>query len=95
MADVSSPQSAEIVSGGRRILLHHVLFEDLGGGRWQMEFNVGAQENTMSLIDIVRGANGTLMLSINSGPVVGAQSRIRPLFQTILSQPIRYEFAWP
>ncbi|HEY4013151.1 MAG TPA: hypothetical protein VGM06_07420 [Polyangiaceae bacterium] len=95
MTTLSSPQSAEIVSGGKRILLHHVLFEELGGGRWLMEFNVGAQENTMALIDIVRGANGTLMLSINSGPVVGAHTRVRPLFQTILSQPMRYEFAWP
>ena len=95
MMQVPSPQSAEIVSGGRRYLLQHVMFVELGGGRWEMEFNVGTQENTMVLIDIVRGASRTLMLSINSGPVVGAQTRVRPLFQTILSQPMRYEFAWP
>jgi hypothetical protein len=91
----SCPQSAEILSGGRRYLLHHVTFTDLGAGHWQMEFTVGAQESAMALVEIVRGAGGALMLSINNGPVVGAHARVRPLLQTILSQPLRYEFAWP
>ena len=91
----SCPQSAEILSGGRRFLLHHVTFTELGAGRWEMEFSVGAQEHTMALVDIVRGASGTLMLSINSGPVVGAHTRMRPLLQSILSQALRYEFVWP
>jgi hypothetical protein len=95
MMRLSCPQSAEIVSGGKRYLLHHVAFTELGAGRWEMEFSVGAQENTMALVDIVRGASGALMLSINSGPVVGAHTRMRPLLQSILSQPLRYEFVWP
>jgi hypothetical protein len=49
----------------------------------------------MALIEIVRGGRGSLMLSIDGGPVVGAHTRIRPRYQTILSQPVRYEFAWP
>ena len=92
---VSCPQSAEILSGGRRFLLRHVTFTELGEGRWQMEFSVGAQESAMALVEIVRGAGGTLMLSINNGPVVGAHTRVRPLLQTILSQPQRYVFLWP
>jgi hypothetical protein len=95
MIPPSFPQSVEILSGGKRFLLHDVAFTDLGSGQWQVEFSVAAQANTMALIDIVRGGRGTLMLSINSGPVVGAHSRLRPLYQTILSQPMRYDFAWP
>jgi len=95
MIPPSSPHSAEILSGGKRFLLHGVTFTDLGEGHWQIEFSVAAQENTMALIDIVRGGRGSLMLSINSGPVVGAHTRLRPLYQTILSQPMRYDFAWP
>jgi hypothetical protein len=95
MIPPSSPQSAEILSGGKRFLLHGVRFTELGAGQWQVEFSVAAQENTMALIDIVRGGRGSLMLSINRGPVVGAHTRLRPLYQTILSQPMRYDFAWP
>jgi hypothetical protein len=95
MIPPASPHSAEILSGGKRFLLQGVTFSDLGGGQWQMEFSVGSQENTLVLIDIVRGGGGALMLSIDSGPVIGAHTRLRPLYQTILSQPMRYEFAWP
>jgi hypothetical protein len=95
MLDPSRPQSAEIVSGGRRFLLHHVAFTELGAGHWQMEFSVGAQESSMTLVGIVRGAGRALMLSINKGPVVGAHARVRPLLQTILSQPLCYDFLWP
>lgn len=95
MVPPSSPQSAAIVSGGKRFLLSQVTFTDLGDGMWQLEFSVGLQENALALIDIVRGGGGSLMLSIDSGPVVGAHTRMRPLYQTILSQPMRYEFAWP
>ena len=91
----STPQRAEIFSGGRRFALREVTFVDLGGGQWQIEFSVGAQLDTITLIDIVRAGGGALMLSIDGGPVVGAHTRVRPLYQTILSQPIRYEFAWP
>jgi hypothetical protein len=91
----SSPQSAEIVSGGKRFPLQRATFTELGGGQWRLEFSMDGQDNTMTLIDIIRGGGGSLMLSINSGPVVGAQTRLRPLYQTILSQPMRYEFAWP
>jgi hypothetical protein len=88
---------AEILSGGRRIALKHASFTDVGGGRWQIEFNLGLQTDTVSLIEIVRGVGprGSLMLSINGGPVIGADTLTRPRYQTILSQPVRYEFAWP
>jgi hypothetical protein len=89
------PESAEIVSGGKRFLLQRATFTELGGGQWRMEFSMDGQDDTMTLIDIIRGGGGSLMLSINNGPVVGAQTRLRPLYQTILSQPMRYEFAWP
>src|SRR5258708_350521 len=92
MVPPSFPESAAILSGGKRFLLSNVTFTELGGGLWQVEFNVGMQENTMALIDIVRGGGGSLMLSIDGGPVIGAHTRMRPLYQTILSQPMRYEF---
>jgi hypothetical protein len=95
MVPPSFPQSAAILSGGKRFLLSNVTFTELGGGLWQLEFSVGMQENTMALIDIVRGGGGSLMLSIDGGPVIGGHTRMRPLYQTILSQPMRYEFAWP
>jgi len=91
----SSPASAEIVSGGKRFSLQGVTFTAVGGGQWQIEFSVGAQGSAMDLIEIVRGAGDSLMLSIDGGPVVGAHTRLRPRYQTILSQPVRYEFAWP
>jgi hypothetical protein len=91
----SLPLSAEIISGGKRFSLHGVKFTAVGGGQWQVEFSVGTQESSMDLIEIVRGGGGSLMLSIDGGPVVGAHSRLRPRYQTILSQPVRYEFAWP
>jgi hypothetical protein len=85
------------VSGGKRIALQHARFAEVGGGRWLIEFDVDAQGDTVSLIEIVRGVGlgGSLMLSINGGPVVGAETLTRPRYQTILSQPVRYEFAWP
>lgn len=95
MLETSSPQSVEILSGGKRFSLHNVTFTDVGGGNWQIEFSVGAQADTMTLINIVRGGGGSLMLSIDGGPVIGAHTRVRPLYQTILSQPMRYEFVWP
>jgi hypothetical protein len=87
----------EIVSGGKRIALRGVRFTDVGGGRWQIEFDVDAQADAVSVIEIVRGVGlgGSLMLSINGGPVIGADTLTRPRYQTILSQPVRYEFAWP
>ena len=93
----TAPPRVEIVSGGRRIPLQQVLFTQVGGGRWQIEFNVDAQEDTVSLIEIVRGAGlgSSLMLSIDGSPVIGAETLKRPRYQTILSQPVRYEFAWP
>jgi hypothetical protein len=91
----SSPVSAEIVSGGKRFPLQGVKFTAVAGDQWQIEFSVGAQTGSMELIEIVRGAGGSLMLSIDGGPVVGAHTRLRPRYQTILSQPVRYEFAWP
>jgi hypothetical protein len=90
-----SPQSAEILSGGKRFPLHNVRFSEVSDGQWQIEFSVAAQSDAMSLIEIVRGGGGSLMLSIDGGPVVGAHSRRRPRYQTILSQPMHYEFAWP
>jgi hypothetical protein len=91
------PQSVEIVSGGRRIALQHVRFADVGDGRWRIEFDVDAQADPISLIEIVRSVRlgSSLMLSINGGPVIGADTLARPRYQTILSQPVRYEFAWP
>ena len=89
------PKTADILSGGKRYPLHEVNFVDLGGGQWIIEFNVASQKDTITLIDIVRAGGRALMLSIDGGPVVGAHTRVRPLYQTILSQPMRYEFAWP
>lgn len=93
----AKPPRVEIVSGGRRIPLQEVRFTEVGGGRWQIEFHVDAQEDTVSLIEIVRGAGlgSSLMLSIDGSPVIGAETLTRPRYQTILSQPVRYEFAWP
>lgn len=93
----TQPLSAEIVSGGRRIALKQARFTDIGRGRWQIEFSIAAQADTVLLIEIVRGVgmSGSLMLSINGGPVIGADTLTRPRYQTILSQPVRYEFAWP
>ncbi|HZU84084.1 MAG TPA: hypothetical protein VE987_14245 [Polyangiaceae bacterium] len=89
------PQTADVLSGGKRFSLTNVRFSEIGGGLWQVEFNVAAQADAMALIEIVRGGGGSLMLSIDGGPVVGAHTRLRPRYQTILSQPMRYEFAWP
>lgn len=89
------PHTVEILSGGRRFSLREVTFIDFGAGQWQIEFSVASQEAPITLIDIVRAGGGALMLSIDGGPVVGAHTRVRPLYQTILSQPMRYEFAWP
>jgi hypothetical protein len=94
-SSTSSPRSVEILSGGKRFSLCDVTFVDLGGGQWQIEFSMAAQRDTITLIDIVRAGGGALMLSIDGGPVVGAHTRLRPLYQTILSQPLRFEFAWP
>jgi hypothetical protein len=92
-----TPKAVEIVSGGKRIALEQVVFIDVGKGRWRMEFSVATQPDTVSLIEIVRGAGlgSSLMLSIDGGPVIGAETLTRPRYQTILSQPVRYEFAWP
>jgi hypothetical protein len=95
LESASSPERVEILSGGKRFSLQNVTFTDLGSGQWQVEFNVAAQPDTMALVSVVRGGGGSLLLSINEGPVVGAHTRLRPLYQTILSQPIRYEFDWP
>jgi hypothetical protein len=91
------PPRVEIVSGGRRIPLQHVQFSDVGGGRWQIEFHVDAQDDAVSLIEIVRsaGLGSSLMISIDGSPVIGAEILTHPRYQTILSQPVRYEFAWP
>jgi hypothetical protein len=89
------PQSAEILSGGKRFPLRNARFTDFGDGQWQLEFNAGTQADAFVLVEIVRGGGGSLMLSIDGGPVIGAQTRRRPRYQTILSQPMRYDFAWP
>lgn len=94
-APPSFPTTVEILSGGKRYPLREVNFVDLGGGQWLVEFSVAAQKDTITLLDIVRSSGRALMLSIDGGPVVGAHTRVRPLYQTILSQPMRYEFAWP
>jgi hypothetical protein len=75
--------------------LRNVRFSAVGPGTWEIEFSVAVQPDAMSLIEIVRGGGGALLLSIDGGPVVGAHSRLRPRYQTILSQPMRYEFLWP
>ena len=91
----STPQAVDILSGGKRFALRHVRFTPLRAGQWEVEFSVGAQADTVTFIEIVRGGGGSLLLSIDGGPVVGAHTRLRPRYQTILSQPMRYEFTWP
>ncbi len=55
LESASFPERVEILSGGKRFLLQHATFTDLGSGQWQVEFNVAAQPDTMALVSVVRG----------------------------------------